>query len=113
MLGDRLRVLRAIKQMTIAETAKALDVSRSTYAGYETGDRNPPIQNLIKLAKFHQVSTDYLLGLSDDPNVKKIDSNIAEYFKKDRLDWHGIPIEKDELEPIIQILQLIAKNKQT
>ena len=48
-----------IKQKTIAEY---LGVSQQTYSNYENGHRDIPIWAVVKLSKYYQVSTDYLLG---------------------------------------------------
>ena len=45
--------------------AKILNCSQQVYSNYELGQRDIPTDILIKLAKFHQVSTDYILELSD------------------------------------------------
>ena len=39
-------------------------------SNYELGQREIPTEVLIKLAKFHRVSTDYILGLTDDKQKK-------------------------------------------
>lgn len=39
---------------------------RETYSQYENGQRQIPIDVLVKLARYYGVSTDYLLGLTDD-----------------------------------------------
>lgn len=38
---------------------------------YEIGKREPPFELIIKLAKFYDVSIDYIAGLSEDTNIKK------------------------------------------
>jgi len=45
--------------------AKILNCSQRIYSNYECGDVDIPTQILIKLAQYHNVSTDYLLGLTD------------------------------------------------
>lgn len=45
--------------------AKILYCSQSIYSSYERGEANIPTQILIRLAQFHNTSTDYLLGLTD------------------------------------------------
>ena len=55
---------RDIKQETVA---RYLKVRQNTYSQYETGARQLPIGALIRLASFFQTSTDYILGLTDDP----------------------------------------------
>lgn len=61
----RLKDLREdldIKQEVIA---KYLNVKQNTYSQYENGQRQLPIGVLIKLAKYYNVSTDYILGITD------------------------------------------------
>ena len=43
------------------------NMHRSVYRRYESGEREIPVWALIKLADYYRVSTDYLLGLTDDP----------------------------------------------
>lgn len=52
------------------EIAQVLGASQQVYARYEKGDRAMPIQHLITLCKFYNVSADYVLGLIR--NKKKI-----------------------------------------
>ncbi len=61
----RLRALREdsdIKQSTLAEY---LHIKQNTYSQYENGQRQLPVDVLIKLAEFYNVSTDYILGITD------------------------------------------------
>lgn len=60
-IGD-LRVDSDLKQVALAAY---LNVKQSTYSDYESGKINIPIEALIKLADFYQVSLDYLVGRSD------------------------------------------------
>ena len=53
---------RDMKQKTVAEY---LHIKQNTYSQYENGQRQIPIVFLIQLAKFYGVSTDYLLGLTE------------------------------------------------
>ena len=61
----RIRSLREDADLTQAQIAAYLQCSQRIYSNYERGDVDIPTQVLIKLAKFHTVSTDYLLGLTD------------------------------------------------
>ena len=49
------------------EIAEYLNLNRNVYWRYEKGEREIPVWALIKLADYYRVSTDYLLGLTDDP----------------------------------------------
>lgn len=62
-----LKSIRKTRNLTQQEVADAISVERVTYARYENGSRTPPVDNVIRLARFFNVTTDYLLGLSDDP----------------------------------------------
>lgn len=62
---NRIRELREDKDLLQKHLADYLHCSQVAYSRYELGTRDIPTQTLIKLAKFHNVSTDYLLGLTD------------------------------------------------
>ena len=63
----RLRDLREDNDKTQQQIADMLNMHRSVYRRYESGERESPVWALIKLADYYRVSTDYLLGLTDDP----------------------------------------------
>jgi len=60
---ERLLELRKEKGLSQDEVSLQLDISRSTYANWEQGRREPDIAGLIMLAKFFMVSVDYLVGV--------------------------------------------------
>ncbi len=62
----RLRDLREDHDKTQQEIAEILCTSQTMYARYERGANELPIRHLITLAKLYNVSTDYILGLSDE-----------------------------------------------
>lgn len=64
--ADRLIALRKEKHLTQAEIAKILNLSRSTYSGWEIEGKEPDVETLCFLANLFGVSCDYLLGYSDD-----------------------------------------------
>lgn len=64
---ERLKKLREFEKINQTELAKELGISQNTYSQYETGARQPSLEMLIKLAEFYFVSTDYILGLTDNP----------------------------------------------
>lgn len=61
----RIRDLREDKDLTQREMGEILSCSQRVYSNYERGDLDIPTEILIKLAKFHKTSTDYILGLTD------------------------------------------------
>ncbi len=71
---DRLRDIREDRDLSQSDIAKVLHMSQVQYSRYETGLRSIPIDKLAILAKYYGVSTDYLLGLTNErkpyPKVK-------------------------------------------
>ncbi len=63
--ANRIRELREDKDKTQQEIASVLCVAQNTYSNYENGKREIPIALLIKLAEYHNVNLEYLLGLTD------------------------------------------------
>lgn len=63
----RIRNLREDKDLTQKDMAKALNCSQQVYSNYELGQRDIPTEILINLSKFHKVSVDYILNLTDNP----------------------------------------------
>jgi len=62
---SRIRNLREDADKTQQEIAEYLGTSQTMYARYERGANELPIRHLISLCKLYNVSSDYLLGLSD------------------------------------------------
>lgn len=62
----RLRDLREDNDLTQKEIAEYLHIKQNTYSQYENGQRQLPIDVLVKLAEYYKVSTDYILGISND-----------------------------------------------
>lgn len=65
MFFQRISDLRIDNDLSQQKLADILELNRETYQRYETGTREIPVWLLIKLSKFYDVSTDYILGLSD------------------------------------------------
>lgn len=62
----RIRDLRENNDKTQTEIANYLVMKQPQYYRYETGIRDIPSDILIKLAKYYDVTTDYLLGVTDE-----------------------------------------------
>lgn len=61
----RIRALREDSDLTQAAISKQLGMSQTGYSKYETGENDIPTPILIALAKLHNTSIDYLLGLTN------------------------------------------------
>ena len=67
----RIRDLREDRDLTQKEMAQILNCSQQGYSNYELGQRDIPTDILIKLSDFYHVSVDYILGITDNPNILK------------------------------------------
>ncbi len=67
----RLRDLREDHDLTQVDVAEMLNIQQTVYSRYERGVQNLPLDYLIKLADFYKVSTDYILGRTDNPRRVK------------------------------------------
>ena len=63
---QRIRDLREDCEKTQKEIADILFMQREQYRRYETGEREPPFDVIIRLAKYYKVSIDYIAGLTND-----------------------------------------------
>lgn len=70
-LYQRIRNLREDKDLTQTQMGELLSCSQRVYSNYERGDIDIPTTTLIKIANFHNVSVDYLLNRTDNPNMNK------------------------------------------
>lgn len=66
ILSKRLKELRIENNYSQYEIADLIGIAQVTYFHYELSRRSVSIQNLVKIAQIYNVSTDYLLGISDD-----------------------------------------------
>ena len=63
----RIRELRKARRITQLKMALDLDMSQNTISRYESGEREPGVAELIRIADYFRVSIDYLVGRTDDP----------------------------------------------
>ena len=63
----RLRDLREDHDLSQTQVAELLRIQQTVYSRYERGAQTNPLQHLVALAQYYNVSTDYMLGLTDNP----------------------------------------------
>ena len=73
MRGDfvRLKELRKKKGISQLKLATDLNTTQNTISRYETGEREPGIDELIKIADYFNVSVDYLIGRTENPKTNR------------------------------------------
>ena len=68
---SRFKDMREDKDMTQAQIAEILGIQQTVYSRYERGFQYIAIKHLIKLADFYNVSTDYLLGRTNNQEINR------------------------------------------
>ncbi|WP_297872060.1 helix-turn-helix domain-containing protein [uncultured Oscillibacter sp.] len=71
ILAERLKSLRESRRIYQREMAEQLGLSFRGYQGYETNQTEPKLATLIAIADYYNVSIDYLVGRTDDPNINR------------------------------------------
>ena len=67
IFGERLRELRHSQSTSQMQLANALGLTQNSIGMMERGHRGTTIEKLVVIAEYFHVSTDYLLGITDDP----------------------------------------------
>ncbi|RHS65916.1 XRE family transcriptional regulator [Clostridium sp. AM45-5] len=96
--NENLKAARERKNMTQKEVADNIGVAKSTYSLYESGNREPNVQTIKKIADTLNVSADDLLGLSPEPTT------IAAHFDGDEY-------TEDELEDIRAYAEFVRNRR--
>jgi len=102
-LGERLNKLRQEQGLTQQELADLFHISNSTISSYETGNRIPDVDFLLKLSKFYNISSDYIIGLSDS----RLPLDIMNSTVVDQVSYQSV-IEKIQRLPIERKRALLA-----
>ncbi|WP_235560878.1 helix-turn-helix domain-containing protein [Bacillus sp. FJAT-28004] len=112
MFAKRLKQLRKSRKLTMQEVADFLGVAKSTYAGYESGYRQPTLESIQTISRKLRTSADYLLGLTDYPeSPSELNHNAKEFLKYEQLHWDGVPLEKDDLDLIRNLLERVLRDR--
>ncbi len=80
----RLRELRQKRKLTQNQLAAYIGCTVGSYSKFETGDREPSIQILEKLADYYRVSVDYLIGRDTDAydGLSDDEKKLVEMFRQ-------------------------------
>lgn len=109
--SERLRELRKSKNIGQKEVGAILGVSESSIGKYEAGDRTPSPEAIVKLSRFFEVTTDYLLGETNDPKGNKI-LTIAAHRSDNPMD--DLPPEAEErVQEFIELMRIKYGKKKT
>ena len=98
--NENLKNARERKGMSQKDVAEEIGVAKSTYSLYESGNREPNVQTIKRIADVLNVSADDLLGLNDEPIT------IAAHFD-------GDDFTEDELDEIRQFAEFVKNRKKS
>ncbi|WP_025727752.1 helix-turn-helix domain-containing protein [Heyndrickxia ginsengihumi] len=137
--GDRLKRLRINKKLTQEELGKIVNVTKVSISGYEKGKRSPDTETLNMLADYFNVTTDYLLGRTDDEKGHYINESTGEYKftekderdiakrmdqirkdlmeanntdKNDGLNFYGEPMSEEAVDSLLEAMEFIVRQTQ-
>ncbi|WP_282068741.1 helix-turn-helix domain-containing protein [Bacillus pumilus] len=105
-MGLRIRELRKEINLSQESLAERLEMKRTNIANYEAGRVVPPGNVLLELSKIFGVTTDYLLGRSDDPNskVSLLDNDLYQIQRaKKKLKTQS---ERDRMDRMVEMIKL-------
>jgi len=100
VFSERLRVARELRKLSQAELAKAADLQPSAISHFETAGRSPSFDNLKRLADALKVTTDFLIGRSDEPSLSSDATG--------RLFRHAEKLSSADLEMLEQMAATLA-----
>ena len=117
--NERLRRLRKEAGLIQADVAAKLNIKRESYTRYETGDIQPPNDQVVRLADFFETTADYLLGLTDDPRPSNKKNSLSPEKLK-LLDGIGYAyygteekeLDDEDVDTILEIVELTRKMKE-
>jgi transcriptional regulator with XRE-family HTH domain len=90
---ERLKTIRSLRSLTQSELGERAGLPTSSIAQFETEARKPSFETLRKLSKALEVSTDYLLGTSDE--AKAPEKNNVLYRNYEKLSSHDQELLQD------------------
>ena len=121
-LGGRIKALRKREHMSQAELAAKIGVSPSAIGMYEQSRRTPDNETLKEFCKIFNVTSDYLIGLTDNTDFVSYENIEREYdvsevlddftkklSEQDSLMFDGQPLTQEEKEQVFQAINYVAR----
>lgn len=98
-INEIIKDFREDNDLSQQEVSKYLNVPRSTYGHYETGNSKIPIEVIIQLSKLYNITPNDILGFSSD----LVGTDISKFYKL----WQIIEKENINIDKLIEIIKLI------
>lgn len=77
MIGEKIKELRKNNKITQEQLGNAIGVSKMAISYFEKGKKSPGRESLKKIADYFGVTTDYLLGRSEDPELNEEEDKVV------------------------------------
>ncbi|MFE5801727.1 helix-turn-helix domain-containing protein, partial [Bacillus thuringiensis] len=77
MIGEKIKELRKNSKITQEQLGNAIGVSKMAISYFEKGKKSPGRESLKKIADYFGVTTDYLLGRSEDPELNEEEDKVV------------------------------------
>jgi transcriptional regulator with XRE-family HTH domain len=104
MLGH-LSELRKKRKWSLQDTADQLGMAKSTYAGYESGYREPSLQSLMQMADLFETTVDFIIGRTEE-DQDTIEIRDLLNSPDHRLSIDGEPLSSDELIDFVAFVRM-------
>lgn len=111
VFGERLKQLRVNRHMTQDELGEIFNppLAQSTIGTYERGVRQPSLENLVVISQYFNVTTDYLLGITDefttiDTFKEENPKELRDFLNKNKVLFNGSELNEEEKLRMIDIL---------
>lgn len=114
ILGDRIRYLRELNNLSQKKLADALGLTNTQLSRYERGERNPEPETIKLVADYFDVTTDYLHGRTN--NFNHIQSDFKSFFDDPELGFWFKDIKEaspEKREELKQFWNFITQNEKT
>lgn len=107
--AERIKLLREINEISQTKLANDLFIGRSTMSEYENGIKQPPIDVLVQIADYFDVSLDYLAGRTDKKiSIQKLNNHLSTRYGNIPLEALN-DLQKDEKEAIGILIRTYQK----
>lgn len=107
-VGERIRLLRKVKDLKQEDVAQWVDVSGSAVGSWERAQREPSIDMVAKLAMKFGVTADYLIGLTDEPTGASKEKapvvDLRQFLDQQDVLFNGLPLTDRDKQRVMDIL---------
>ncbi len=109
MVGDKIKNLRISQNKSQTDIAKDLNVSPQNISNWERNTSIPKLSELIKIANYFGVSTDYFL--KEQNEIKTKEEKLKQVFKETGI-MKGNNLTDEEIQEVIKQLEIFIKMKE-